>query len=173
MLSASDLPSASVDAKRRLIVDLGLPRNIDPDVAAVAGVELLDLETIRIHAPLEELTAADDARAIVSRAARKFGAVAEEINLAPAVVALRSHVFEILEAEVERARARGDESGATEQALRHLAGVLLHTPMVRSREYARNGEQQAWLDGLEAVFGVVPDPAADQASSADEERWVP
>ena len=41
-----------------------------------------------------------------------------------------------------------------------MAGVLLHTPMVRSRELARAGGQAAWIDGLEALFGVTPDEAA-------------
>jgi glutamyl-tRNA reductase len=150
------------DAARRLIIDLGLPRNVDSDVAGVPGVELLDLETIRIHAPLEELGATDAAREIVGRAARAFLEVGEELDLTPAVVALRSHVFDILDAEVERARARGDDDGRTEAALRHMAGVLLHTPMVRSRVYARANEQRAWVEGLEAIFGVTPaSPAAD------------
>ena len=77
-----------------------------PDVVDVPGVELLDLETIKIHAPLEELGATDAAREIVTRDARAFGATAEERDLAPAVVALRTHVYDILDAEIERARAR-------------------------------------------------------------------
>ena len=149
---------------RQLVVDLGLPRNVAPDVAEVPGVDLLDLETIRIHAPLEELGATDAAREIVGRAARTFGETREELDVAPAVVALRKHVFGILENEVERARARGDEDGRTEAALRHLAGVLLHTPMVRSREHARAGEQRAWVDGVAAVFGVTPDAAVTEVS---------
>ncbi|ANP71095.1 glutamyl-tRNA reductase [Cryobacterium arcticum] len=143
-----------VEATRQLVIDLGLPRNVDPDVSEVTGVELLDLETIRIHAPLEELNATSEARRLVDRAARKFSAVAEEQSLAPAVVALRSYVFDILDAEIERAHARGDNSEQTESALRHLAGVLLHTPMVRSRELARAGEQDAFLGGLDALFGI-------------------
>jgi len=154
---------AELDASRQLVIDLGLPRNVDPDVSDVAGVELLDLETIRIHAPLEQLNATSEARKLVGRAAKKFSAVAEEQSLAPAVVALRSHVFDILDGEIERARKRGDTSEATESALRHLAGVLLHTPMVRSRELARSGDQDAFLGGLDALFGIevtLPDSAA-------------
>jgi glutamyl-tRNA reductase len=143
-----------LDANRQLVIDLGLPRNVDPDVSDVAGVELLDLETIRIHAPLEQLNATSEARKLVGRAAKKFSAVAEEQSLAPAVVALRSYMFDILDAEIERARARGDNSEQTEAALRHLTGVLLHTPMVRSRELARAGEQAAFLGGLDALFGI-------------------
>lgn len=158
---------AHAPAARQLLIDLGLPRNIDPDVASIDGVELLDLETIRIHAPIEELNATDAARTIVNRAAREFSAHGEELDLAPAVVALRSHVFDVLDDEIARAKARGDDDGRTEQALRHMAGVLLHTPMVRSREYARAGEQRAWMDGLEALFGIVPEASADAPAAAE------
>jgi glutamyl-tRNA reductase len=154
-----------LDSTRQLVIDLGLPRNVDPDVSDVAGVELLDLETIRIHAPLEQLNATSEARKLVGRAAKKFSAVAEEQSLAPAVVALRSYMFDILDAEIERARARGDNSEQTEAALRHLTGVLLHTPMVRSRELARAGEQAAFLGGLDALFGI--DVTLPEAGAVD------
>jgi len=144
----------------RLVVDLGLPRNVDPDVGDVAGVQLLDLETVRLHAPLEELGAVDEARSMVVAAAREFGAAGEEHRLAPTVVALREHVFDILEAEIARSRARADHTPHTEEALRHLVGVLLHTPMTRSREFAQRGDHAEWVAGVEAVFGVT--------ASADE-----
>ena len=159
--------AAEEPARHQLIIDLGLPRNVDPDVAHVPGVELLDLETIRIHAPLEELNATSEARQLVGKAARKFTAVAEEQSLAPAVVALRGYVFDILDGEIERARVRGDSSEQTEAALRHLASVLLHTPMVRSRSLARAGEQQAYLTGLDALFGLqVELPAAGTVAAS-------
>ncbi|KQQ06343.1 MULTISPECIES: glutamyl-tRNA reductase [unclassified Rathayibacter] len=148
--------------ERQLVIDLGLPRNVAGDVTTLSGVELLDLETISLHAPLEVLDASTQARALVDKAVRKFSDVADEKSLTPAVVALRAHVFDALDAEIERARSRGDDDGRTEQALRHLAGVLLHTPSVRARDYARAGEQEAYLTGLQALFGIeVPaEPAA-------------
>ena len=155
----SDAPAA-----RRLIIDLGLPRNVAPDVIEVPGVELLDLETIRIHAPLEELNATSEARLLVDRAARKFSAVAEEQSLTPAVVALRGHVFDLLDSEIERVRAHGDDTEQTERALRHLASVLLHTPMVRSRELARAGEQAAFTGGLDALFGIQVESGSGSAA---------
>jgi len=163
-----------VDASRRLVIDLGLPRNVDPLVARVPGVELLDLETISLHAPMAELTAADDARALVSSAAAEFHAVAAEQSLTPAVVALRRHVFDVLDAEIERARSRGDSSERTESALRHLAGVLLHTPSVRARELAREGRGEEFRDGLESLFGLTDTRAAAVEPAvlrpADDER---
>ena len=152
------------------IIDLGLPRNVAPDVVEVAGIELLDLETIRLHAPLEALNATSDARAIVRTAARAFTEVAEEQTLTPSVVALRRHVFDILDAEIERLHTRGEGSKQTEAALRHLAGVLLHVPMVRSREHARAGEHAAYIGGLEAVFGIS---AASRDSSVPVDSAAP
>jgi len=153
-------PDVVTPGARRLVIDLGLPRNVDPLVTEVEGVELLDLETISLHAPLAELTAADDARALVSTAAAEFQAVAAEQSLTPAVVALRKHVFDLLDSEIERARSRGDSSDRTEAALRHLAGVLLHTPSVRARELAREGRGEEFRDGLEALFGLTDTRAA-------------
>ncbi|WP_213816063.1 glutamyl-tRNA reductase [Glaciihabitans sp. dw_435] len=147
---------AAVDAtvipndNRRLIIDLGLPRNVDPAVASLPGVELLDLETISLHAPVEALTAADDARALVGLAAADFAA---DRSVEPAIVALRSHVFDLLDAEIARARSRG-AGDETEAALRHLAGVLLHEPSVRARLLAKEGRANEFVDGLDAVYGV-------------------
>ncbi|WP_350348169.1 glutamyl-tRNA reductase [Agromyces sp. G08B096] len=154
--------------RRRLVIDLGLPRNVDPDVAGLAGVELLDLETIKFHAPMEEFGSTDAARDIVRAAARDFGQVGEELDLAPTVVALRRHVFDVLDAEIARSRARGDDDGRIEAALRHMAGVLLHTPMVRSREHARAGRQREFIDAVEALFGVQADPASSIAAPRAE-----
>ena len=153
---------------RRLVIDLGLPRNVDPDVATVPGVDLLDLETTRLHAPLEELQATDAARDLVRDAARRFASVGERKNITPAVVALRAHVFGVLDAEVARVRARGDEGGQTEQALRHLVGVLLHTPTTRAHELAESGRADDYVSALSALFGIeVSEPEASTARIAD------
>ncbi|CAN5171722.1 glutamyl-tRNA reductase [soil metagenome] len=133
---------------RRLVIDLGLPRNIDPAVASVPGVELLDLETVRLHAPLEQLS--EQAHDLVRTAAAEFTAEAEA---EPAIVALRTHVFDLLDAEIARARARG-AGDATESALRHLAGVLLHEPSVRARELAGEGRLDEFVAGLDALHGI-------------------
>ena len=141
-------------AGRRIIIDLGLPRNVDPGVAGLAGVDLLDLETISIHAPLENLGANSDARALVTSAAADFAA---DQSVEPAIVALRTHIFEVLDAEIERAIARGDSDGSAERALRHFAGVLLHAPSVRARELARAGRAEDVVKALQALYDIRPD----------------
>ncbi len=143
-VTADDIP----DAARRLIVDLGLPRNVESAVAQLPGVELLDLELLALHAPLSEL--GEGAQQLVASAAAEFGAEAEA---APGIVALRRHVLAALDEELARTRERGG-GAAAEEALRHLAGVLVHGPSVRARRLAAEGRMNEFVAGLEAVYGI-------------------
>lgn len=147
-------PEHIVVAHRRLVIDLGLPRNVDSAVGKVEGVELLDLETIRLHAPLEELNATGDAHAMVDEAVALFGVAEAERSTVPAIVALRKHLFGLLDEELARARRRGTWTPESEAELRHLVGVLLHTPSVRARELARRGAGDSFVNGLSALFGI-------------------
>ncbi|MBW8761562.1 MAG: glutamyl-tRNA reductase [Microbacterium sp.] len=154
-------------ARSQLVVDLGMPRNVDPAIASLEGVALLDLETIRLHAPLEELQATDAARSVVREAADTFHVVGSRQSVTPSVVALRSHIFSLLDTEIARARARGDEDGKVEQALRHLTGVLLHTPTARAHELAASGRADDFTAALGTLYGIEPEqPDATASASA-------
>lgn len=160
-LVAAGCPVAS---HNQLVIDLGMPRNVDPAVAAIEGVSLLDLETISLHAPLEELQATDAARSVVREAADTFHVVGSRQSVTPSVVALRSHIFSLLDSEIDRARARGDQDGRVEQALRHLAGVLLHTPTTRAHELAAAGRADDFASALSTLYGLEPvEPAQGDA----------
>jgi glutamyl-tRNA reductase len=170
VLDASHLEQAvqRPDAlSRRLVIDLGLPRNVDPAVASVAGTELLDLETISLHAPLDELNAESDARALVDQAAAEYRAGKAEAAVTPAIVALRSHLFDLLDAEIDRSRSRDESAEQTERALRHLVGVILHSPSVRARELAREGRADEVFSAVETLFGLGSAAALRTAAAAE------
>ncbi|MCU1473419.1 glutamyl-tRNA reductase [Amnibacterium sp.] len=152
----------------QLIVDLGLPRNIDPDVVDVPGVALLDLETISLHAPLPELQATDEAREIIAEAVAEYRADQQATVVTPAVVAFRAHVLELVEAEIERLRGRDELTAATERAMRHLASVLVHTPSTRARALAAAGEADRFTDALGTVFGIEAPTRAAVTPGEDE-----
>lgn len=155
--AARHLPGA---LERRLVIDLGLPRNVDSAVGMLPATELLDLETLRAHAPLPELGATDEARALVDEAVAEYRRARAEDAVTPALVALRRHVFDVLDGEIAWARTRGDTTPETEAALRHLAGVLLHGPSVRARELAASGRADEFAHAVSALFGVEPERAS-------------
>ena len=84
----------------------------------------------------------------------------------PAVVAFRSHVFALVDAEIDRLRARGESSESVERAMRHLAGVLVHTPSARARDLATQGDAAAFTAALTAMFGIEPGPTLEEPPAA-------
>ena len=120
------------------------------------------------------MAALETARAIVAHAVARFATGESGRAVDPAIVALREHVFGLLEREVARVRpAPGTDSSiyaqaaATEAALRHFAKALLHTPTVRAKEMAESGHTDEYLNALHTLYGLdvaVPDdscPAAE------------
>ncbi|MFT4134915.1 glutamyl-tRNA reductase [Microbacterium sp.] len=159
--SASDAPvlpapvlraARGGDAHAQLVIDLGMPRNVDPAVAELPGTELLDLDTIRLHAPLDEFAALGEAREIVAEAARRHAAERRVREVSPSVVALRGYLHGLLEEEIARLRGRGDGVAETERALRHFEGVVLHRLIGQGHTLAAAGAGQEWCQALELVF---------------------
>ncbi len=161
-VGVDDVPGGT----RALIVDLGLPRNVDPAVGTLEGIALLDLETIRLHAPLVHWSAEEDARAVVDAAAHSYVTAA---SVEPAVVALREHVLGVVQAEIDRARARGDD-GRVEEALRHLTSVLLHTPSTLARRHAAAGRGDRVTEAIRTLYGLDIDSSVDASGSQAETR---
>lgn len=158
-------------AASTLIIDLGMPRNVDPMIARLDGVDLLDLETIRRHAPLDEMTITDEARCIVARAASEYRDKAAEAELHHAIAALRAHVTEFAENEVERVGHRVGDDGTI--ALRRLANTILHLPSSRAKQLAREGRGQEFIEAIHTLFDVEVPELAPGAEATPEAARCP
>ena len=60
-------------------------------------------------------------------------------------------MFELVDQEIERLRRRGEATEAVERAMRHLAGVLVHTPSARARQLAAAGEAERFAEAIETA----------------------
>lgn len=145
----------------QVIIDLGMPRNVDPGVRGLPGVELLDLETIRVHAPIDEFAALGHAHEIVATAAQRHAVARRVHEVSPAVVELRGYVVDLLAAEVAR-----HDSPEVEAALRHFSGVLLHGLISQGHTLAAAGDGATWLDAVRTVLPAAGPPAATAPAAA-------
>ena len=161
----------AASAQPLIAIDLALTHDFDPAVSELDGVELLTLESVRLAAPQEQAESLAQASSIVKDAAKAFEQERQARSMDSAIVALRRHTMTVLDAEMEKVRARHGCTAAAEEvefALRRMVKQLLHVPTVRARELAANGQQEEYIAGLEALYGITVDqPASAPASGAE------
>ncbi|WP_169925444.1 glutamyl-tRNA reductase [Sanguibacter antarcticus] len=131
-------------AQRPLVVlDLALHHDVDPRVGDIDNVLLMDLATIRAHAPSTSSEPVQKAREIVRDAVVDYMDREAMRSADAVVVALRTRIESELELELERSAKEFStpaDLAAHARSLRRLAGALLHRGIVRIREAARSGE---------------------------------
>jgi glutamyl-tRNA reductase len=142
------------------VVDLALPRDVDPAVRSLEGVTLVDLEALQ-----DVLTSTDTgadveaARAIVAEEVGAFLSWQLATRVAPTVVALRSRADEVVAAELARLETRVPDldarvRGEVEAAVRRVVDKLLHTPTVRVKELTEAPEGLSYAQALRELFGL-------------------
>jgi glutamyl-tRNA reductase len=142
-----------------VLLDVALPRDVDPGVREVPGVTLVDLEAIA-----EASVGAEDVdavRAIVAEEVLAYRGLRIEAQLAPTVAALRSKAAEVVAAELSRLDGRIPE--LTEQAreevartVRRVVEKLLHSPTVRVKELATEPNGHGYAEALRELFDLDP-----------------
>ena len=145
-----------------LIVDLGMPRNVEPDVGLLPGVELLDIS--HLSAVVE--AAVEDRRGEITKAEE---IVADEVaryledmrgrGAAPVVVALREKLEAIRVAELDRRRAdlsslNPEQLEAVEAITRSMLAKLAHEPTVALKETAGTPRGERLLEAVSLLFDL-------------------
>nr|WP_254456089.1 glutamyl-tRNA reductase [Paeniglutamicibacter quisquiliarum] len=169
-LMAADIAALDRASRPLVAIDLALTHDFDPELGAVDGVELINLESVRMAAPEEQAQSLRQARSIVLDAAEAFAAEQRERAADAAIVALRKHTQRVLETEVEKVRAQHGCTAAAEEvefAMRRMMRQLLHVPTVRARELAAAGRAGEYIDALETLYGLeVEVPSAPSVKNA-------
>ena len=147
------------DGRALAILDLALPRDVDPAVRELPGVTLVDLESLQeVLATTEAGADVEAARGIVTQEVGDFLAWQRAAKIAPTVVALRSRADEVVDAELARLAGRLplDESATAEvqATVRRVVDKLLHTPTVRVKELHESPEGLSYADALRELFGL-------------------
>jgi glutamyl-tRNA reductase len=140
------------------VVDLSVPRNVDPEVATLPGVRLIDLEDMDDDASADEdLTEAlIAANAIAKAEARRYADGQSARAAGPVIAAIRRHVEQTCLSELGRVAAAGAEQDDIARAAHAVAGKLLHRPTMLARAAAASGRTEV-LQVLCDAFGLPAD----------------
>jgi glutamyl-tRNA reductase len=153
------------------VIDLALPRDVDPAVADLPGVLLIALDTLAQQDGATGGADVDGVRSIVAQELAAFLAARSIKSVTPTVVALRSMATGVVQAELTRLGARlpelDDVSRAeVEKAIHRVAEKLLHQPTVRVKELANHSGAVSYAAALAELFAL--DPEAVEAVTRPE-----
>ena len=154
------------------VLDIALPRDVDPAAGAFAGVRLVDLDSLK---PVVDTAAGTDhvraARRIVEEELAGYIAGRIASGVAPTVVALRDKAAETVTAELRRLERRLPQLDAAAReeitaTVRRVVDKLLHAPTVRVQELAGLAGPESYPEALRRLFDL--DPAAPAAITAPQ-----
>jgi glutamyl-tRNA reductase len=161
VVEAEVVRAARPSAAPLVLLDLAVPRDVDPDAGSLPGVTLLDVDALRDRGSAVEEDAIAQAREIVSEEVRRFVVRRRGDELAPLIRALRRRGDAVLQGELERHAGRlhdltPDERAAVEALGRGIVAKLLHDPIVALKERSEPGSGRTHAKLLAELLGLDP-----------------
>ncbi|MFM6987966.1 MAG: glutamyl-tRNA reductase [Arenimonas sp.] len=165
VVHANDVAAALKQRRHRpmLLIDLAVPRDIEPEVAALDDVYLYtvdDLDHVLEESRAFRQQAAVEAENLISLQAEHFFAQLKALNHQSGLLKLRSHVDEAREtllAKAKQALARGEDPETVLETLANqLSNRILHGPTAALRRAALDGDTQL-LQAAEQLFRLDTD----------------
>jgi glutamyl-tRNA reductase len=146
-----------------LIIDLGLPRNVEAAVNRLESVYLYDIDDLEEVAErgMESRRAAiAPAEAMVAAEVEQFQRWCARLGVAPTIKDLVEQAENLARDEARR-RASGGSSeleAALERAASSIVAKLLHRPLERLRSEAEEGGGAYYAEAIRDLFGLDGDP---------------
>ncbi|MDQ6851269.1 MAG: glutamyl-tRNA reductase [Actinomycetota bacterium] len=157
------------DGRRLVVLDLALPRDVDPAVAGLDDVTYVGIDSLRESGAMVSDAAVQDASAILADELGRYLAQQQQLAVAPTVTALRARANQVVEAELARlfARLPGIDDGTRREvsdAVRRAVEKLMHAPTARVKELASTPGGDQYATALRELFDL--DPAAVESVAA-------
>ena len=174
-----DMVSAALAAGRGAlaILDLAMPRDVEPAVVGLPGVVLVGMDQLREHATAirdDDVTAV---RVILEAELAAYQSAVDAARVAPTVVALRAKAATVVDAELARLAGRLSADGLSGHALdeiaqtvRRVVDKLLHAPTVRVKELAGSPGGEEYAAALRVLFDLDPRAVEAVTRAAPEQE---
>ena len=186
------------DGRSLLLIDIALPRDVDPAVGAFEGIHLYNLDDLQaqvsqgIHLRRQEI---EHVRAILAEEVSAFERWLRSLSVVGTISDLRERVDALRQQELERTLRQLSsslserEASAIHELTTRLVNKVLHTPTLRLKDAAALGQGHVYADALRFLFdlevqtdeanydrnksqqvGDDPDSRSDQAPAATVAR---
>jgi len=180
----ADMVSAALAARSKgqppgslVIMDLAMPRDVEPAVAGLPGVVLIGMDQLSEHASAIRDDDVAAVRAILEAELAAYQSAMDAARVAPTVVALRAKAAKVVDAELARLAGRLSADGLSGHALdemaqtvRRVVDKLLHAPTVRVKELAGSPGGEEYAAALRVLFDLDPRAVEAVTRAAPEQE---
>jgi glutamyl-tRNA reductase len=158
------------------ILDIAVPRDVEPSVGSIDNVFLYDLDDLRavvtnnVEQRRDELPSAEE---LIGSEVERYWQWLAGLAAVPVLTQFRGEMDRVRERELATALRQLDHLSASDRAVverlsRSLMNKFLHGPTVRLRAAAANGRGLGIVDAVRYLFGL--DAAAKAESPRDEDH---
>ena len=179
-----DMVSAALTARKApdpstplVIMDLAMPRDVEPAAASLPGVVLIGMDELSEHATAIRDDDVAAVRAILEAELAAYQSAMDAARVAPTVVALRAKAAKVVDAELARLAGRLSADGLSGHALdeiaqtvRRVVDKLLHAPTVRVKELAGSPGGEEYAAALRVLFDLDPRAVEAVTRAAPEQE---
>ena len=170
MLERNDLATVMkrrAGQHRLVVLDLAVPRDVDPTAAGVDGVTLFDITDVQAF--VAEASAVAETEASLEEMHRAQAIINEEVEnhlaadsaeaMAPLIVDFRRSICDISQSEFDRfesqlASLSGEQRESVEALVHSIVNKVLHTPTARIKESADSSESEVLGEALRDLFDL-------------------
>ncbi len=161
-----------------LLIDIALPRDIDPEVGAFPDVHLYNLDDLQsqvergISLRLQEV---EHVQAIVAEEVTVFERWLSSLSVTGTISDLRQSIEALRQQELARAMRQlaptlsERETAAVQELTTRLMNKLLHTPMLRLKEAAADGQGHVYAEALRYLFNLEENNEANNDRNASQQ----
>ena len=165
-LITRDMVAAAMEGRARplVILDLAVPRDVEPAAADVDGVTLRDMDDLReaVAPDGDQLLEVDRVKEIIVSEVPRFVSWQRTHALAPLLNALQTRAESIRQSELKRAQGLladldEREREAVETVTRSMLAKLLHDPVKTLKDHAGTASGEALARALRMLYGLPDD----------------
>jgi glutamyl-tRNA reductase len=148
-----------------LLIDIAVPRDIDPSVRDLPGITLFDMDDLQREVA-RNLSGREAevvrVKAIIEQEVERFGDWLASLDVVPTIAALRERGDEIVERVLRENEGRWESLGEADRQrvellARTIVSRMLHEPTLRMKGAAERGGSYIHLQAIRELFGLEAD----------------
>jgi glutamyl-tRNA reductase len=170
-----ELVMSQRDGRPLCLIDIAVPRDIDPSVRDLPGISLYDMDDLQreVARNLSVREAeATRARVLIEEEVERFGRWLASLEVVPTITALRERGDAIVEQVLRENEPRWEslseaDRERVEMLARAVVSRLLHEPTLRLKDATERDASYHYVQALRELFAIEKSEAADAGTSAE------